>query len=335
MQKISSLLVLVLLLACCGAAAASRREDPSYGDLAAQTIPPLLSKALGLLPTLNATTLPQDVSSLRKAILYAREMLDIFVFSYPNSTNGTDVWRMVRKDLDIGYTLIGDFQDLNHSGVNYTQQELVERRTKCLNWLLQFSNNTLIYDYADFVLAAAHDQLFERSGKVLSQFYWNDAEVRPDPSISGLQNVAYLVNGMLIMAIRRYDSVTALTDITVDETHTLFHNYRKLSRGILSVPQYFPSVFTFNITSKASAPAATAHCDPLDALTQVGNLYSHFGDVNDAVTAYQILVEQKQHKKAAMQRALVLGDWQELRDWLTAVAMPHQFACLLANIVPF
>lgn len=33
----------------------------------------------------------------------------------------------------VSYTIIGNFQDLNHSGVNYTIEELEERRNICLS----------------------------------------------------------------------------------------------------------------------------------------------------------------------------------------------------------
>ncbi|GFH07273.1 oxidoreductase [Haematococcus lacustris] len=51
--------------------------------------------------------------------LIGREQgLDIFSWVYPNTTTQ---WEAVRRDLDAGYEVLGDFQDLDHSGVNYTQ----------------------------------------------------------------------------------------------------------------------------------------------------------------------------------------------------------------------
>ena len=125
----------------------SQGESDSYGDLALINVPAKFQRAVELLPLINATSRPQDVKLLRVALLEAAQLLDIFVFAYPNDTtyssdaapersenedaatvvqkqheaktltNGkgsNDVWFTARLNLNDGYEVLGDFQDLAH-----------------------------------------------------------------------------------------------------------------------------------------------------------------------------------------------------------------------------
>ena len=59
-----------------------------------------------------------------------RNLLDVFAPTYPNSTHqrkhskyaayvrkDIDLWGLLRKDLDDGYTLLGDFQVMFQPGI--------------------------------------------------------------------------------------------------------------------------------------------------------------------------------------------------------------------------
>src|SRR6185312_11052426 len=80
------------------------------------------------------------------------------------------------------YTVIGNFQDLNHSGVNYTIQELDERRNICLavsnlrtrpqsqrssliwhiQWLNTFLENAVEFNYAVYVASPSLTSFYTR-----------------------------------------------------------------------------------------------------------------------------------------------------------------------------
>jgi hypothetical protein len=84
--------------------------------------PAFVSLGQEYLATLSNATLPDDVRSARKHTLTLRDLLDVYSPVFSNSsTAGDDLWGQLRGFMDIGYTLLGDFQDLAHSGVNYTE----------------------------------------------------------------------------------------------------------------------------------------------------------------------------------------------------------------------
>lgn len=60
---------------------------PSFGELAEDIIPGNYTAVLKYMPSLNETTLPQNVATLRKALLYLRDLLDVFVWVYPLTPN--------------------------------------------------------------------------------------------------------------------------------------------------------------------------------------------------------------------------------------------------------
>jgi len=56
---------------------------------------------------------------------------------YESETNNRvykDMWRTLRRFLDDGYTLIGDFQDLDHAHIRYTDEELLQFQREVWDW---------------------------------------------------------------------------------------------------------------------------------------------------------------------------------------------------------
>ena len=45
-----------------------------------------------------------------------------------------DIWAEIRGLLDVGYEELGNFQDLAHSGVHYSEADVAERRAPVLRW---------------------------------------------------------------------------------------------------------------------------------------------------------------------------------------------------------
>jgi hypothetical protein len=126
----------------------------------------------------NTTTIsnmmePPEVEDLRKSILRVRDLIDIFSPIFPNRSKVSssspetlwnhrhhtkwqavhatpsrarvvelDVWSILRSQLDAGYTIIGQYQDLDHSHINYTMQLNHRLRREVLQWKNQFIQNT-------------------------------------------------------------------------------------------------------------------------------------------------------------------------------------------------
>jgi hypothetical protein len=97
---------------------------------------------------------PGNVNRVRKHILYVRDLLDIFSPIYSNATSSTSncdthqhttrkscdsSWSQLRSLLDHGYSLIGDYQDLDHSHVSYTTSEIMRINSKIVHWYNRFT----------------------------------------------------------------------------------------------------------------------------------------------------------------------------------------------------
>lgn len=133
-----TLLLLSLLLPVLHASplADGSRDRLSYAELAASSVAPAVEDAIAMLD-LHAGTSPDDVKPLRKAILAARDLLDMFSYAYGPPARGwherkdctynssaaanisvvseldrksLDLWHHVRRDMVEGYEVIGDFQ---------------------------------------------------------------------------------------------------------------------------------------------------------------------------------------------------------------------------------
>lgn len=185
----------------------------SFSKLSSHYIVPAWERMTFLLDGLNEETSPSDVQVLRKSILRSRDLLDAFspVF-FNSSTSHQDEFIVLRKSIDIGYTLIGDFQDLAHAHIKYKPHELVKRRNACLKWKGVFdvyTKDLAILDYID------NSGALYRHAKE-SRFYW-DLVPRILP-MAGLCMLQQLVRAQLYAVVER-DSNMVLTESILDYVH--------------------------------------------------------------------------------------------------------------------
>jgi hypothetical protein len=99
---------------------------------------------------------PSHVDQLRKGILRVRDLLDIFSPIYPNRTVATtkddhepavivvvDVWSMLRTQLDVGYTVVGQYQDLDHAHIqNYYSNATTTTTTNTQNGVTNINTSS-------------------------------------------------------------------------------------------------------------------------------------------------------------------------------------------------
>ena len=66
-----------------------------------------------------------------------------------------DLWKILRRFLDDGYTLIGDFQDLDHAHIQYTSDQLAQYQLQVWQWNEEFI--TFVKDnYIDIIDYLSH-----------------------------------------------------------------------------------------------------------------------------------------------------------------------------------
>jgi len=280
---------------------------------------------INFLPNLTNTSCPGVVKPMRKSLLLARNGLDVFVFAYPGAENmrigkppkNGDVFTALRDDLDEGYTLVGDFQDLQN--VNYTHEDYLERFNACLAWKVTFLVNIDKYGYKAYVLSASTTKLFKRKKGELSKDYWGNVTGRPNLTISGYQNVAILADGQLNNSVNIYTYITNLTDIWDDVYHTQFHDYRKLLRAINFVGTAYSVIYKVDVG---------------DQMDLVNKAYGKFGDLNDLCTEYSYYVSKGNQQKADAIKAQIITNWAALIQFLAGKNFKAQMGSLQLLLIP-
>jgi hypothetical protein len=264
---------------------------------------------------------------MRKALLFCRNSIDIFAYAYPLSSDAAekkhkqeDVFTYLRTDLDNGYTLVGNFQDLQN--VNYTQKDYLQRLTACLSWKTVFVTNIDQYAYKAFVLSASPIKLFDRKKKDLSRDYWGKVPDVPLLNNTGDQNVAILAAGQLTEAVAYYDAIYNLTDIWDTQYHIEFHDYRKLLRAIEFVGTSYAQVYQSQYNTTVT-----------NVLGLVDTAYDTFGDLNDLITEYAYYVQNGNQDKAAQLKTQIIANWATLKQWMTTKDFRNQLATILQEII--
>jgi len=292
--------------------------DATFGELAQERAPLCYGKMLATLTSLTNVSTPDLVHAVRHNISDVRNLLDIFVFVFPKHSGpkGEDVWPLLREDLDVGYTVIGDFQDLSHSGVNYTHHDLKKRLKTCLKWKASFLENEPKHGYDAFIRSALDGELVVRPSHDYSKDFWEYIGITPSLAKTGLENLAALERGIIGQLAANYSRVVALTNIWDDAVHADFHDYRKLFRSANTVYGLFPAIY-----------GPDASCNVTLGVDVFETAYNSFGDLNDKVTAYQFYMQHGKHDKAAQVLVEVQDAWAALVAWMKAQDLPALFRC--------
>jgi len=306
MKSLGAGLLLLALAVCFGYATA--QTQLSYGQLAAQSVIPLYNNFSNMLPTLTNTTQPGNVNVLRKASLNVRDMLDLFVYAYPTPTfaNQTDLWIAIRSSFNDGYTLLGDFQNLNHSAINYTTAEYEKLLDRCLDWQAKWTDLVTLQHADVYLLSPNATNVFFRNTTDLSYLFWADVPFPRNATLyTGMEVVSYLMKASLEEAREKYMFVYNLTEVYTNKKHTEFHDYRKLLRTINSLAGLFPMFQNSSATGQYLNVTTTA--------------YNLFGNTNDIATAYLFYEAHGTYYEQQYSLLQTVISWAGTRLWLLQV----------------
>jgi len=276
--------------------------------------------------TLNYSSLPDDVHGARKNTLTLRDQLDIYSPVFPNtSATGEDLWASLRAYMDDGYTLLGEFQDLAHSGVNYTQDDLDERRGKVLEWYAQWMAANASSDFATYINKApfrAGDHTYSHTDE--SSFFWKHKLNRPtSSSVSGISAVRMLVLAQLDHIDAADAAIVQVRSILDDEAHEQFHDFRKSCRAVNDETSVFATdpVPLFSNTTGVQ-----------DALALLEDLYDQYGDVNDLWNKYAYYRDRHDGYNEEAARKDVEAAWDVLRAYQVAAGVAANMTNLRAGM---
>mmetsp|Transcript_33104 Transcript_33104/g.67610 ORF Transcript_33104/g.67610 Transcript_33104/m.67610 type:complete len:622 (-) Transcript_33104:2235-4100(-) len=346
-------------------------------DLCVATIAPNSNNTIDVMP--------DEVFVLRKTILKTRDLLDVFAPVYPrklrllghekkgkkkdkkkdggkgkhrsqseealhkmrmNHHSVVDVWKILRRFLDDGYMLIGDFQDLSHAKVKYTPERLHIYQVQVWNWKDEFvafvaQNHEGIMEYlshacpdkaekqeqelslANIKTSQLHRKVEEKkscsySRSKSSHLFWKNtpSSQLPDGNIDEASTVlAQLGSAQLTRALAYLIQALAAEHVVGDQAvnkdvHELYHNLRKEIRSFLDSVDLFGQLLFPDKSFEQ-------HNEDISLLKQTKKL---LGDLNDEVVAYSKYLEWNEYPEDQLQlKSFITADWGEFRRWAEEV----------------
>jgi CHAD domain-containing protein len=299
-------------------------SNMTFRELARVVLPAAYRNMLPMLSIFNKSVMPEDVYKTRKALLKTRDLLDVFSPVYPNSTmtasKGEDVWLSLRFYLDEGYTVVGEFLDLFHSHVNYSQALLDDTRDQVLKWTSDFAKFRHRHNVPAFLANATVNCSVHHIKE--SRFFWKSLKQERarggDPARQSLHLLGSKQLDLVLYYMRLVHPFRSVLNGTAHDGtimlqnlldldgsfHENYHNCRKAMRAVTDEFDLFGSIMFLN-SSKTDAA--------IGVLKMARGL---LGDINDDWTAYSIYVEDDEFlEKQTMLAEKINNGWANFTNW--------------------
>lgn len=353
-------------------------------DMCISTIDPLNNNTIDIMP--------DEVFVLRKTILKTRDLLDIFSPVYPKKVrllghekkdkqkNGgkekrkgknrshseevlhkmrmnhhsvVDVWKILRRFLDDGYMLIGDFQDLAHAKLKYTPERLRMYQGQVWNWKEEFvafvaQNHEGIMVYLSHAcpdktekreqreLSSASNKTSSQSQRrkereyientpkcsysrsKLSHLFWKDTPISqlPDGNADEASSVlGQLGSAQLNRTLVYLGHTLGAEDVVGDQAvnKDVHKLYHNLRKEIRS---FLDSVDLFG-QLLFPGRSSEQHNEDVLLLRETKKL---LGDLNDEVVAYSKYLQWNEYPEEQLQlKSFITVDWRDFRNWAQEV----------------
>jgi len=297
-------------------------SDP-FCDLAQRQCSGKWELMTNLSVALNNDSIPSNaLKPLRSSILQIRDVLDIFPFCFP--TQPKDIWRLLRSDANVGYTLLGDFIDLQN--VNYSATAELKLKLALLGWLELFTNHAAQYQYQKYFESPDISQLYFRKQSEYSVMFWGNTSSVPSNATSGLDTIGLLMvctgsfnQTSLISYLRqlaqvgnlasRYDTLCSFSNLTTVGNANYMHDYKKQLRALLNVVKMFPDALLESTNT--------------DALLQLAaQCYAILDKTHATIVPYLYYLEAEEPVELAYSEILVDKAFYAMKQWLEANAWP-------------
>ncbi len=283
-------------------------SSETYGQLAAARVMPLYDEVLNGLEIFDADIQPHEAKALRKTIGRLRDMVDIFVYAYPDDDG--DLWQDVRESLDDGYESMGEFKDLfDVQGVEaddavYDEDEVAELRDEVLDWKEAFLEPSTQAKYAAYLASPSLTEIYERDEDDLPRFYWRESGKEPKDDLTGIENMQRLTRELIEEARDDLEKTEDLRKLHKEDNQDPFHDFRKRLRSVEKLAVYFPSMF------EQDEPARLA-----ELLLLVETTVDLYGDINDRLVAYSRAHERDDDDREDELKDEIKEMWKDLRDF--------------------
>jgi hypothetical protein len=237
---------------------------------------------------------PQDTKELRKRIGEIRDLLDLFAHNFHAER---DLFKSMRKILDDGYTVIGDFKDLYDGaaaagkGTEFKiEKSLVEkRRTKVLRWKNDYFAPNGYSDQLQKLASAARplEAHLDLDKEDLSRFFWGGVDILPNPALGPAENARLLALAQAQKVFEQVESVNAITNVRKSKSETRFHDFRKRLRAVAKV---------CNLAIRIKGDSCAK-----PSVEAILILVDRLGTIEDLLTGAALLEDEKDSKAASKQ----------------------------------
>jgi len=264
-----------------------------------------------------------------------------------------DLWKTLRRYLDRGYVMIGEYQDLDHAKIKYTSEQLSEYQQKLWQWNHDFmnfvqENRHHISLYLSLPCKKKHPTSRHDECRHVhshsSHLFWGNvtSEELPDGNIdtatAALGKLGDSQLGRAEMYLRDaigYDHVIPLSSSSVDalatdgqvegdRAHQIYHNLRKELRSFVDELALFgnlllpdsslsPEIAQGNSTTSSSG---NRQQQTEQALYAVKRTRKTLGDLNDDYVKYAQYVEWNEFPEEQHQlQTIIEAQWNYFRIW--------------------
>jgi hypothetical protein len=237
---------------------------------------------------------PQDTKELRKRIGEIRDLFDLFAHNFHAER---DLLKSMRRILDDGYTVIGDFKDLydgaasagKAADVKFKKSLVEKRRNKILRWKSDYFAPNGYSDQLQKLAAAARplEPHIDLDRKDLSRFFWGGVDILPNPALGPAENARLLALAQAQKVFEQAESVNRITNVSKSKSETRFHDFRKRVRAVAKVCN-----LAIRIQGDSCAKPA------VDAILI---LVDRLGTIEDLLTGAALLENEKDSKAASKQ----------------------------------
>jgi len=278
-----------------------------FAELASMMLPPWYTASrMAMNDVLKQETMdPSNVKHARQVLLTTRDLLDVFSPVYPTRS----IWGKVRNLYKDGYELVGEYQDLDHAHVAFSQDLWDKRRDEVLAWKRNFAFFDNRHDIHSFLIDSVDTEGCYNHDE--SHLFWADLSgalpCGNDVASSSLQTLAtvQLNNAMdLLNEMMKFETVLDVSKQLV------FHDFRKEIRSFLDEWDLFGFVLL---------PSAKDGTSVKDSLKTLKKAHKLLGKVNDNWTAYDLYVTRNEHK--AQQEKLITEintGWDDFKEWVSS-----------------
>jgi len=297
-------------------------RDATYGELGGIAVVAQIENMKAQMPKLKDADALTSVKALRQAVLRVRDTIDIFVFAYPDVDQKDNTWQTLRESLDEGYTLIGDFQDLQHV-TNPDPKEQAKKLQKCLDWQADWEGKKKKNSWIDYIKSPKPNKL--TTPRVQFSYYWKKIQKVPKDTLNGLENIARMEYHMINFVISSLVNILKIPDPITLVEHEEFHDFRKMLRSITFSSTFLPTNYsiyqsTFNSTK---------------TLEYVAKIRSDFGDINDKITDYNYAKAHSSNSKQLKElEQVILVSWNKVKQYLLK-GFEAQMTQLINGLIPF